>query len=167
MPEIVALTCRSWRLSTRLATGVWPLTCPPLTAEAIQPAQLHAPLLYIRLHGLPDQPFLYGDGWQTALAATWVAALKLPASLVFLEGCYGAQLAEAFMAGGARAVVGNNQPTFGRRLRLGPAQQIGRAWLRQLRLGWPVSLALRAAQRVAPLEYREGWRVYGDLEATL
>lgn len=165
--KLAAYCCRSWLVSTWLAAGARPLTCPPLTADSVQPVQFQAAVLYIRLHGLPDQPFLYGDGWQTALAATWVAGLKLPASLVFLEGCYGGQIAEAFLAGGARAVVGNEQPTYGRRIRLGPAQQIGRAWLQQLRRGFPVGLALRAAQRVAPLEHRNGWQVYGDSEAIL
>lgn len=166
-PDLVAFTCRSWRFSTRLATGVWPLTCPPYHAGNINPEMLRAPLLYVRLHGVPDQPYLYGDNWLTALTIGQVERLQLPASLVFLEGCYGAGMAEAFLAGGARAVVGSDRATYGRRIRLGPAQQIGRAWLRAIRHGATAGTALAAALRTINNDYRAGWDIAGNSEAVV
>lgn len=166
--KLIAYAAKAWRISTWLTTGVWPITSPPLTADRLEPQQLQADVIYIRLHGLKGQPFMYGDpGFATALSAPQIAAMRLTGSLVFLEGCYGNEFAEAFLKAGARAVVGNQNPTWGRRWFLGPANIVGRAWLRQLRKGATVRRALQAAVRAVKAPHSLGWSVMGQKEATL
>ena len=115
-------------------------------------------LIYIRLHGFQDQPYLYGDpGFPTALTARQVREMELPGSLVFLEGCYGYQFGRAFVDAGARAVVGCDRPTWGRRWRMGPSSVVGREWLRQIRQGRHYTRALEAALVKVPPVYRRGW----------
>jgi len=82
-----------------------------------------------------------------------------------LEGCYGNDMAAAFLESGARAVVGCNQVTWGRRLRLGPSSQIGRAWLNGLRRGKTVFDALSSATRNIKRPFSDGWFVDGDKNA--
>lgn len=162
MSELVAYCARSWWLSTWRTTGVKPLTCPALTAKTLDLNSLRAPLLYLRLHGIPGAPALYGDNGLPALAIEQAEAMALPGSLVFLEGCWGGAFADAFLASGAVAVVGASASTWGRRWMLGPSSVVGREWLRMWRGGATVSEALNiAVQQIEP-EQRKKWRVYGD-----
>ena len=168
MAGIAVYCAYAWRFSTRITTGIWPLTSPPLTAGDIDMAQLKAPIIYIRLHGLPGQPFFYGDpGRATALSASQVRATDFAGSLVFLEGCYGAEMAEAFLDAGARAVTGSGDATWGRAYRLGPSSKVGRAWLQSVRRGEPVRAALKAALNTVKIPYRHAWAVQGDAGAKL
>lgn len=155
--ELAAYCARSWWISTWRTTGKRPLTCPELTADTLNINSLIAPIVYLRLHGMPAQPFLYGDDWQTALAAHQVKAADFSGSLVFLEGCYGDQMAKAFLAADAKAVVGCTKSTYGRRWRLGPSSIVGRAWLRMVRRGFAASDALNYAIGKVRAPYREGW----------
>lgn len=152
---------RSWRVSTILTTGQIPLTCPPVTADTLDIRRLADRIIYIRLHGVPGQPYLYGDGWQTALSAEQVRGLKLPFPMVFLEGCYGALFAQAFLEAGAVAVVGSDTQTIGKRLAIGESSKIGRAWLKEVRSG------RNAAEALAKAGAGENWRVVGNKEARL
>ena len=147
---------------------MWPLTSPPLYAGSLNLDLLAAEVLYIRLHGIEGQGFLYGDpGYVTALAIEQVQTLKLPGSLVFMEGCYGLDWSSAFLAAGARAVIGNDRATWGKRWFLGPAQVVGRTWLRMMRQGARVreALALAAAKVNSP--HNEGWAFMGQGDAKL
>lgn len=132
-----------------------------MTVETLDTAQLVDRMVYIRLHGLPDQPYLYGDNWQTALSADQVRSVKLPGSLVFLEGCYGALCADAFIQAGALAVVGSDTQTYGKRLFLGPSSKIGQTWLEAINKGHTVDKALELAQA------GNNWRVVGNKEARI
>ena len=155
--ELAAYCARSWWISTWRTTGKRPITCPELTAETLDIDNLIAPIVYLRLHGMPDQPFLYGDSWQTALAAHQVKGADFSGSLVFLEGCYGDTMGQAFLAAGARAVVGSTGTTYGRRWRLGPSSIVGRAWLKMVRRGFKAGDALVYALKKVRAPYREGW----------
>ncbi len=145
--EIRAYSTRSWRISTWRTTGVWPETSPSRTAED-PPLEylLEADLVYIRLHGLGDQPYLYGDpGLPTALSAEQVREIDLTSRAIFLEGCFGAQMADAFLDAGASVVIGNSGITWGRRFLLGPAQVVGKRWIKAYRAGHSPRKALTAA----------------------
>jgi len=151
-----------------MTTGVRPLTSPPLTASTLKSEQLEAEVLYIRLHGLRDQAYLYGDpGFFTALSIAQMQDLRLPGSLVFMEGCYGLQFAEAFLRSGARSVIGNSNPTWGRRWFLGPANIVGRNWLRNLKQGATMQDALQAALKAIKPPHSLGWSLRGQSEARL
>ena len=152
---------RSWRVSTALTTHCIPLTCPPVTAETLDTARLVDRLIYLRLHGIPGQPYLYGDNWQTAISAEQVRSLRLPGSLVFLEGCYGALFAQAFLDAGALAVAGSNQATYGKRMFMGASSKIGKAWLKEVLNGHSAGDALGKANA------GNNWNVVGDKEARL
>ncbi len=166
--KLVAYAARAWRISTWRTTGVWPITSPPLTAATLQPDQFEADVIYIRLHGLNGQPFMYGDpGYFTALSIEQMRGFQLPGSLVFLEGCYGAEFAQAFLSAGARAAVGNSNPTWGKRWFLGPAERIGKRWIKLLKLGYSVEVALAAATAVVRPPHSLGWSLMGQREATL
>lgn len=121
------------------------------------------PLVYLRLHGLPDQPYLYGDDWQTALAGSAVLGGDFDKSLVFLEGCYGLEMAGAFLGAGAAAVVGSDRPTFGRRWRIGPSSRVGRAWIRAIKRGATAGEALDKALGGTRL----GWALIGNTNARI
>ncbi|RJX17535.1 MAG: hypothetical protein C4575_12900 [Desulforudis sp.] len=144
-----------------LTTGSVPLTCPPVTAENFDTNRLVERLIYIRLHGIPDQPYLYGDNWLTALSADQVRSVRLPSSLVFLEGCYGALFAQAFIDAGALAVAGSSEQTIGKRLAIGPSSTVGQRWL------WSVLRGKSAGEALARAGAGENWSVIGDKEARL
>ena len=111
-----------------------------------------------------DQPFLYGDpGLPTALSAAQIRETKLDNQLVFLEGCYGTQIADAFLDAGAKAVVGNSGITWGRRFFLGPAQVVGKAWLKAFEKGESPNAALTTALQELNKKWNDrfslGWKV--------
>ena len=147
MRTYVLATRRFW-LGTALAAGAWPrIASPGLDARGMEGADL----LYLCAHGLPDQPYLYDDAFQTVLAADDVARLDLTGAVVYLAGCYGAgAMAEAFLAAGARFVVGDRESTFaGHFLPLG-SNRLGWHFVRALRRGLPPYAALdEAAARFA------------------
>jgi len=171
---LLAVYCaRSWRVSTFLTTGKIPMTAPPLTAETIDLQSLKADIVYIRLHGLDGQPFLYGGpNWITALSAEQVenAPETFSGSIVYLEGCHGTTMANAFLNAGARAVVGDKDTSWGRKYRLGPSSKIGKHWLKQIKQGASVRDALAvslAKVKHLPYELYDGMFVVGEMGVTI
>lgn len=166
--DIAVLCAKSWWLSTYRATGARPFTSPPLVAQTIDLNKLIAPIVYIRLHGIPGQPYLYGDpGWQTAVSAEQIAAVNWKGALVFMEGCYGAMLANSFLQGGATAVAGAGKSTWGRRYFIGPSSKVGSEWLRLIRRGETMGVSLYKATKTVPRPFSDGWSVMGDEGARL
>lgn len=170
----LAVYCaRSWRISTFLTTGKIPMTAPPLTAETIDLQNLKADIVYIRLHGLEGQPHLYGGpNWITALSAEQVenAPGIFSGSIVYLEGCHGTTMANAFLNAGARAVVGDRNTSWGKRFGLGPSSKIGKHWLKQIKQGATVcgALAMSLAKvKHLPYELYDGMFVVGESGVTL
>jgi len=162
----IAVYCaRSWLVSTLFTTRATRIfTSPPATAANLNIQNLYAPIVYIRLHGIDGQPYLYGDpGFVTALRLDQVASADFPGSIVFLEGCHGADFAGAFLQAGARSVVGNTEPTFGRKWFLGPSSIVGRAWLNGVLDGLSAKDALKSAGD----EFLTGWHIYGETEAKI
>ena len=149
------------------------MTCPPITAETIDLNDLKAEIVYIRLHGLKGQPYLYGSpNWATAISAIQVEKSEgvFTGSLVYLEGCHGDEMAQAFLNAGARAVVGDSNTSWGRKFFQGPSSMIGRHWLKLIKRGITVNTSLLVAlEKVKhlPIELREGMFVMGDKGATI
>jgi hypothetical protein len=166
--DLAVLCAKSWWISTYRATGARPYTSPPLVAQTIDLNKLVAPLVYIRLHGIAGQPYLYSDpGWQTTLSAAQIALTNWKGALVFMEGCYGGLMADAFLEGGARAVAGAGKSTWGKRYGIGPSSQVGREWLRLIRKGEMMGAALYKATKTVPRPFSDGWTVLGDEGARL
>lgn len=162
--SIFVYCARSWRVSTALATLSLPLTCPPVTMANLDTGEMAKPLLYIRLHGMPGQPYLYGDDFITALSREQVCAQTLPRSLVFLEGCYGMQFAKAFLEAGASVVIGSYDPTMGKRWFPGGSTKIGLKWLALVRMGMNAGEALSRATAGDP---RAQWMIAGNRKERL
>jgi len=107
----------SQRWAVRHAAGVEPLTCPPYhyapsppppspprlrdsgegnalpsaRGEVLpfDPALLrHQSLLYFSLHGIPDQPYWYGDNHTTAMSVDAFRNLDLSETVVFVANCH-------------------------------------------------------------------------------
>jgi hypothetical protein len=145
-------------ISTWRTTRVKPFTSPPLAADSLSIEALYAPIVYIRLHGMPGQPYLYGDpGLITALSAKQVIKANFNESDVFLEGCYGDMMADAFLCAGARSVSGSRAPTWGRRWRLGPSSIVGREWLHQILSGKSPETAMQIASETVSEPFNFGW----------
>lgn len=83
-----AYCAKSLVKSARLVTGTEPLTCPPTAMHTFNPHLLEADFVYIKLHGLPEQPFWYGDHWITALSADTIAQADLSRSVIFVATCH-------------------------------------------------------------------------------
>lgn len=171
--KLSVYTTKAWRISALLTTGVFrPLICPGVSMETPGLlARLSADLVYIRLHGLPDQSYLYGDpNWETALGFEQVRDAPpelFTGSLVFLEGCFGGRISSAFLDAGARAVVGSKITTWGHPTRLGPSSVIGKTWIKSMKDGDTVGAALHKALRRVDRKFTEYWQVYGKKEAQL
>lgn len=176
MWRVLAYCARSWRINTfvgLLAAGrvVKPLTCPPLTAETFDYDLLaEASLAYVALHGIPGQPYLYGDGWLTALSVAGVAeAPEMPGLIVFLEGCFGAEtgMPEAFLERGAAAVVASTAETEDRTVGLGPAGRLGRDFVRGLRRGLTAGDSLARAKAKATAGTAAKFCLFGNGQAKI
>ena len=144
----LAYCALSFRRSVALAAGVTPLTSPPLTSGTFHHTWLEGHrLLYLKLHGLPNQPYLYGDGWTTALSADTITQADLSHSVVFAPNCHLDQspILAAMLHSGA-TVIGGTGPNFARSVQVFGTDVLGRAlrWLLQARL--PPSIALAAAK---------------------
>ena len=166
-PRLSVLSAKSWRISTFFATGVWPQTSPPTELQNFEPMQIEADIVYIRLHGFGQQPYLYGDEYLTALSAKQISEAPVTCfseSVVFLEGCYGAGMAKAFLSAGASAVIGNTDPTWSRAYTLGPASKVGNLWLRRFLAGNSVELSLVLAISKLKPPYNQGWEIFGNKE---
>ena len=113
-----------WRRATKAAGGVTPLLSPPESDETIDLTKATtADMVYLNLHGFPEQPYLYGqkDGviGPTALSADHIAKHDWSNVVVFAEVCFsaadgGGEIAKAFLKRGAKAFVGSTTEAYGR-----------------------------------------------------
>lgn len=132
-------------------TSVMSLTSPPVTADSFPYREMcAADVIYLRLHGMENQPYLYGSGasgmWETAFslekfvfAPEGIVLEKKP--LVFMEGCFGATtgIPEVFVKAGASVVIAAKGETQNRTVSIGQAGKIGlrvvSAYLRKKNIG--------------------------------
>jgi hypothetical protein len=149
-PNVFAYCGRSQRLAVAKAAGVMPLTCPPITAEYFKREWLERPydLLYFSLHGLPEQPYWYGDKWITAITAEQFAGLDLSETVVFAANCYleGSPMEKAVLDCHAKALVGGSGRNWTRAVRLVGANLLGWYFRRLLLCGFEASNALHLAK---------------------
>ena len=111
------------------------LTAPPLDGETFPYHVLaNVDVLYLRLHGLAGQSYLYDEKWRTAFSlpkflSSGVQFTKAP--LVFMEGCFGAKtrIPAELLNRGAGQVVACETKTKNYRVLVGPAGQVGKAVL--------------------------------------
>jgi hypothetical protein len=102
-------------------------------------------LLYIKLHGLPNQPFWYGDHYVTCMAAHQVIQADLTDTTVFVANCHSfteeptsvgarsprpstpqpGQMLFALLEAGARAVVAGAGPNYAGTTRIYGADILG------------------------------------------
>ncbi len=126
------------REAVEKATGVRPLTSPPMLAQHFDPQRMEGyDLLYFRLHGFEDIPDTWfgedGRGPHLPLALRAAAIKRYPAmtasqlddvdlggAVVVIANCYGADspLVAGFYQAGAAAVIAGSGPN------LAAAQQV-------------------------------------------
>lgn len=135
------------------ATGVEPLTSPPVTAEGFAPDWLQGyDLLYFRLHGSPGRVGWFGEGdGQTplALARCQVEAVDLGGAIVVVGNCYSADgdpMVESLYKAGARAVIGGRGPNLAAGNRVVGTDLLVQWLLWGLRMGMSAGRALEVAR---------------------
>lgn len=132
-----ALCCKSFRRSVWRAAGVVPLTSPPVTMGTFRARKLEGyDFLYFKLHGLPGQPYWYGDRFLcTVLSAEQLRQADLSGAVVFVANCHlysfeGGEYVQgpmlrALLDAGARAVVGGPGTNYAARVRVFGADLLG------------------------------------------
>lgn len=157
--RIFAYCCHSFRHSVRRAAGVEPITSPPFSIFDLDPTELEDhDLLYFKLHGLPGQPYWYGDNWMTAVSAEQISELNLLNTTVFVANCHLYQPAvddvgiryshmlQALLNAGARAVVGGPGINFAARRRVFGADLLGMVFRQVLKANRSAEEALALAK---------------------
>jgi hypothetical protein len=145
----IAFCCWSYQSITKRAAGVTRiLTSPPITILDFKPEMIQgADLLYLKLHGLPAQAYLYGDGWTTAVSANQIATADLTGCTVFAAVCHlpDSPMLQAFFNAGARAVIAGHGSNYASRTRVYGADLLGLTIRKLMQLHIPPHIAYRLA----------------------
>jgi len=158
--NVYALCPASQRWAVAQAAGVAPLTSPPLRlgtrqAAGLDPGLLEGrDLLYLALHGLPGEPYWYGDGAMTALStAAFRGAhdgrpLALRNTVVFVASCHFTEgpFFAALLACRPRALIAGSGENYARSLSLVGPHLLGYYLRRALEAGLLPRLALEVAK---------------------
>jgi len=137
------------RRAVRAATGVSPLTSPPVLAREFDPRWLEGhELLYFRLHGRPGANAWCNDAGSAALTADQVLAADLGGAVVVVANCYGDRgpMARALYAAGAAAAIAGSGPNYAAGRRVVGADLLVRWVILGLRMGLDVDRALSLAR---------------------
>jgi len=141
--------------AVKAATGVEPITSPPMTAANFSPEWLEGhDLLYFRLHSLRNRGIKgwFGEGWsglQFALSETQVLAADLGGAIVVVANCYGGDgdpMIAALYKAGARAVIAGKGPNVAAARRVVGTDMLVRWVIRGLEWRMPLEGALKLAQ---------------------
>lgn len=170
--RIFAYCAAEFQHSVRKAAGVQPLLSPPATAHIFDPRWLEGrDFIYLKLHGLPEETYWYGDNWLTALRATQILAANLTGTVIFVANCHLYQalpapacadtadrqagnndyhptspMLNALLIAGARAVVGGSGDNHAKTHSIHGADRLGRALRYLLQFGLAPHPAFRLAQ---------------------
>jgi hypothetical protein len=147
--KIVAFSTAAGAAATLDATGVMPFTFPPLTADRFDPDWLAGcELIYVHLHGMPDQPYWYGDQMMTAIRHEQIEAAQLNSAIVFVANCYGAnsRMVQALYQAGASAVIAGPGKNFTVEGAVRGADLLGKNFIGYLKNGLTVEAALAEAK---------------------
>lgn len=171
------LAARRFAVSTWIATGVRPRTAPPLTMQRFSPSWMDgAALVYVCAHGLPGQPYWYGDGLATLASAEQVRRADLAGAICYLAGCHGeGPMSDALLDAGAACVVADRDSNWSGLVWPRGSNELGRLFLGELRLGQSAGEALASAalryrqRRTSPrdVELVETMGIVGDPGAAL
>ena len=134
--KTLAYCAKSFEASVARAAGVVPLTCPPLVMDAFDHHWLEGyDFIYFKLHGLPSQPFWYGDDWLTALSEGQIRLANLSRTIIFVANCHLCErtngdiipspMLTALLAAGARCVVGGPGTNYAAKITLVGADLLG------------------------------------------
>ena len=137
------------RAAVAKAAGVEPLTSPPMHFEQFSPGLLAGQdLLYFALHGLPDQPYWYGDDYLTAMSTDAFLHLDLSRTVVFVACCHftAGPFLPAIQACHPRALIAGNGENYARTETLVGANLLGFFLRRALAAHVPPNLALASAR---------------------
>ena len=162
--KVFAYCAASFEQSVTKAAGVAPFLSPPLTADRFHPPWLEGhDFIYLKLHGLPEEVYWYGDKWLTALRATQILATDLRGTTVFVANCHlfqqasnGSQptspMLNALLSAGARAVVGGAGQNYAKSHTVHGADRLGRAFRYLLQFGFSPFTAFRLARLALSLK---------------
>lgn len=148
----IAYCAKTFAQTCQIVTGTAPITCPPVTAGELDTRRLEAGFLFIKLHGLPDQPYWYGDHWITALSALDIVQVDLSHTVVFVANCFFPEspMLPALRAAGPRLIIGGGGVNWARAGQLAGPDYLALAIRRLLALGVPG----RAAFAIARMKLR-------------
>ena len=147
--NVFAYCCASQRSAVSKAAGVEPLTSPPMHFEAFDARLLeNRDLLYFALHGLPDQPYWYGDDYLTALSVDTFHGLNLRQCTVFVANCHftASPFLPAIRACRPRAIIAGSGENYARSASLVGPHLLGYYLRVGLQAGLPPTLSLAAAK---------------------
>ncbi len=132
------------------ATGVTPTTFPPENIATFAPRWLEGyDLIYIKLHGMPDQPYWYGDGFETAISKTQIEQAHLNNCICFVANCHASNSAmeAALLQAGAFAVISGPGENYSGISQLRGADALGAALINRLKRGEALGAAFANAKR--------------------
>lgn len=157
--RVKAICCASFKGSVKRAVGVEPVTSPPVgmfDAEWQDPGYLACELLYVKLHGLPDQPYWYGDGLSTCCSAEQLERQQLAGAVVFAGNCNlpESPMLAALFAAGVEAVVCGSGVNYGGRRMVRASDILGQTFVRAMRFGLDPRAALRLARARVEMQLR-------------
>lgn len=155
--KTLAYCAASFEKSVRKAAGVQPILSPPVDLELITPAQFEGfDFIYFKFHGLPGQPYWYGDYWTTAISADQVRKMDLDGTAVFAACCHLYQgkpghykpgpMLTALLSAGARAVVGGPGINYARAEAVHGSDLLGLVFRRMLAFGFSLDTAFNVAR---------------------
>ena len=150
--RVFAYCCESFAESARRASGVEPITCPPVNAGNFCLEWLEGQdLIYFDLHGEPGAPIWLGDDRIIALMTSQVRQADLRGAIVFAVNCYladeGAPMMAALLDAGARYVVGGEGKNWANTKRPTGAAALGQRFRQLLERGIEPMMALALAKR--------------------
>jgi hypothetical protein len=141
------------RRSVAEATGIEPLTSPPMTAVEFEPGWMEGhDLLYFRLHGLNEATLWFGEGRDgnhcLALTDSQIKQADLDGAVAVIGNCYGARspMVKALYQAGASAVIAGSGENYAAGQRVIGADKLAREVIDGLRRGRSVTRALYIAR---------------------
>lgn len=153
--EVFAYCAKQFERSAQKASGVKPLTCPPVDSTYLEafPHYLEGnDFIYFDLHGRPGAPYWLGDDGHFALNARQLGKIDLSGAVVFATNCYlgndDSPMLDALLAAGAKYVIAGSGPNFAPARSLAFGAGLLGLWVRRfLTLGMGVSTALSLAKK--------------------
>jgi hypothetical protein len=145
----LALCSPEHRRIVKRAAGVEPLLSPPASPSTLHPNQLDGhDFLYIKLHGLPNDPHWYNAQGSVALDTDYLKGASLGGAVVYAPTCYlpESPMLEALLEVGASHVIGGHGKNWHWAEHLGGADLLGLYMRWMLELGASPKLALSIAK---------------------